>query len=231
MHVSSTEPLALRSLGHSSTLPEKYGVDFLWWRHDHNGRLTAGWCGVQRKEAKDFVASLHDGRLARELHQMEPLVHAMVVIEGRVDHVGETVVAGRRAVPVVLWDAACWAIQDRGVKMGWTVNVDDTAKTVSRFQRWTEKAEHTTLNRTRSPAPTANWGKTGSRAFQIHLLTGLPGVGEKLASAIVNRFGGLPWRWTVGEKELTTVPGIGKERARRMIEALEGGVGDGRQPV
>lgn len=219
----------MKALGHSSTLPEKYGVDFLWWRQDPDGKLTSGWCGVQRKEVKDFMASLRDGRLARELHQMEPLLHAMVVVEGRVDHVGETVVAGRSTVPVMLWEAACWAIQDRGVKMAWTVNVDGTARIVTRFRRWTEKVEHTTLNRTRPPAPTNKWGKVDNRAYQVHLLTGLPGVGEKLASAIINRFGGVPWRWTVDEKELATVPGIGKERARRMIEALEGSGGDGRQ--
>lgn len=220
MHISSTEPKRLKQLGHASQLPEKYGVDFLWWRQQPG--LKRGWCGVQRKEAKDLIASIRDGRLARELVQMEPLLHSMVVVEGRFDRIGELVAAGRSEIPVMLWDAALWALQDRGVKIGYTVNIDETARMIERFKRWTDKSEHSALKKTRNGPPTSTWGKGSNLEYQVHLLTGLPGVGDKLARSIISRFGGVPWRWTINEKQLAEVPGISRDRAKKLIEVLQG---------
>ena len=75
MLISSTEPPALVACGTSSQLPERYGVDILFAHH-------GGFSGVQRKEWKDFLASMSDGRLAEQTSRMQKLTHSMVVIEG-----------------------------------------------------------------------------------------------------------------------------------------------------
>jgi len=54
------------------------------------------------------------------------------------------------------------------------------------------------------------------------LLTGLPGIGPERAKAIVEHFGKAPLAWTVSEKELSEVEGIGKTTARRLISVLQG---------
>ena len=53
-----------------------------------------------------------------------------------------------------------------------------------------------------------------------YILTGFPGIGLERAKAIIECFGALPLRWTVDEKQLSRVEGIGKVTARKLIEAL-----------
>lgn len=53
-----------------------------------------------------------------------------------------------------------------------------------------------------------------------YILTGFPGIGPERARAIVECFGTLPLRWTVDEKQLSRVEGIGKTTARKLISAL-----------
>lgn len=202
-------------------MPEKYGVDFLWWRDA--GPSARGWCGVQRKEVADLMASVRDGRLAREVKQMAPLAHAMLVVEGRVDRVGSVVTVGRAQMDVAHWDAVLWGVQEEGIKVQFTTSTYETCLAVARYEAWTQKLAHSALRGTRDPVPRNSWGKSTNRDYQIHLLTGLPGIGEELAGRIVDHFGKLPWTWTVTEEELCQVQGIGPKKARRMMEALSGG--------
>jgi len=58
--------------------------------------------------------------------------------------------------------------------------------------------------------------------LQEYILTGFPGIGPERARAIIECFGTLPLRWTVDEKQLSRVEGIGKVTARKLIEALGG---------
>lgn len=56
--------------------------------------------------------------------------------------------------------------------------------------------------------------------LQEYILSGFPGIGPERARAIIECFGKLPLRWTVDEKQLSRVEGIGKVTARKLIEAL-----------
>lgn len=56
--------------------------------------------------------------------------------------------------------------------------------------------------------------------LQEYILSGFPGIGPERARAIIECFGTLPLRWTVDEKQLSRVEGIGKVTARKLIEAL-----------
>lgn len=143
MLVSSTEPKTFHRLGELSTLPEKYGVDFMWRGVSGDER---GWCGVQRKEVKDLIASIRDSRLARESKQMTTLLHALLIVEGDTDVVGNNIVAGRATIPVGQWDSAVWSLQQTGVLFAATGNTWQTAVMVERFQTWTLKARHGTLD-------------------------------------------------------------------------------------
>lgn len=53
-----------------------------------------------------------------------------------------------------------------------------------------------------------------------YILTGFPGIGSERARAIIECFGTLPLRWTVDEKQLSRVEGIGKTTAKKLISAL-----------
>lgn len=55
----------------------------------------------------------------------------------------------------------------------------------------------------------------------IHVIQSFDGIGPGVAGAIFDRFG-LPIQWTVTKADLESVPGVGKKRASKMWETLNG---------
>jgi len=47
---------------------------------------------------------------------------------------------------------------------------------------------------------------------------GLPGVGVELADRILKEFGSIPWQWTCTMEELMKVEGLGKVKAKKIME-------------
>lgn len=225
MFVSSTEHhAAFRGMGTASTLPERYGADFLW-PISVPEESRSGWVGVQRKDTSDLLASTLDGRLGKELSQLRQCEIALLLVEGRVNftNAGEMVGQGGtggfgQAWTQAQWRGVQWSIRNAGVWVDYTVDPSDTADTIRLFERWTLKPDHTSLIRREKVE--GLWGKPGSEDYARHLLMGLPGVGVELATRIVKRFGGVPWQWTVGEQELQEVEGIGPRKVKAMMEAL-----------
>ena len=216
--VAPTEPVALKKVGRSSSMPERYGVDVLW------GAKGAK-VGVQRKEWKDLVASVEDGRWQREIAMMTDgrLVDAWVVVEGwpKVGGDGRLVEKqyGRGWSEGQL-RAVLWGAMARGVKVDRTRDIAGTVTWVRGMVEWSRKAKH--QSGIARPGPVGMWGSRDSRDWGIHLLQGLDGVGPELAGRIWDRFGGVPWRWDVGVEDLMQVEGVGKKKAEKMIRALGG---------
>lgn len=202
-----------------STRCEDSGCDFLW-------RGNKQWHGVQRKEVNDFLASLNDGRLTKEVGQMKAAVQIpLVVIEGKVRFINGSLASayhrvGYREITEDSWRARLLTLMSMGVHVQYSHDRADTAKWVVSAYQWSEKAEHSTAS-TR-PGPSGDsWGKVGNKDFQVHLLCGLPGVGPRLALRIVERFGGVPIELGVGVKELMEVEGLGRVKAERIVRVFE----------
>jgi len=224
--VAPTEPVKLRSIGKTSILPEKYGVDVAWVATRDDG--TKVMCGVQRKEWKDLVASVEDGRWQREMQMMKSLQLAWLVVEGwpTVSSSGALVDKSfGRAWNIDAFRSVLWSCMSHGIPVDRTRDVADTARWVQRMVDWSRKTEHSSLRG--RPNADSMWGKPTNREYGIHLLQGLPGVGVKLAGALWDEFGKVPWKWEVGVDDLTKVPGVGRKKAERMIDALETRDGNG----
>lgn len=214
--VAPTEPAALRSLGTVRLMPERYGVDFMW------GSPTSGLVGVQRKEFPgDFLASVTDGRLAKEVAQMQGLDLRALVLEGRPTWTTEGMLASPFGEP---WSKAAHrrylcSLQSEGVWVFGTDNLDDTASFLHDFEVWSRKPEHRAL-RTRPGVKRDRWGRVTSRAFQVHLVQGIEGVGPELAERIIDTLG-MPFGLRVSEEDLQRVHGVGKKKARQIVRAFE----------
>lgn len=198
-----------------SMLPEKYGCDVLW-------RARGSWWGVQRKEIKDFLASIQDGRLAREVAMMAPLPIKVVVIEGRVKYTTSgTLMIGKWSSDVTRTqlEGMVMSLMEKGVHVVWTEDTRDTARWTRSFAQWSTKKRHAALSR--RPGPTSPWGHISNEDWAVHLLQGFDGLGSEKARAIVRHFGGVPFSWSVSEAELMEVPGVGKVLARRLMNALK----------
>ena len=198
-----------------SSLPERFGSDVFWvWKVDGKVRKV----GVQRKEWKDLVSSVEDGRWARELQAMRALDVRFVVVEGwpKVGEDGHLIDKrfGRAWTENMIRSVLATAQTD-GVIVDRTVNVHATCEWVGWAMRWTRKAEHSSLGG-REGVGRGMWGSPTNRDYGVHLLQGLPGVGVELAGRVYDRFG-VPWQWTVTVDDLMTVEGIGKKKAEKML--------------
>lgn len=217
MLIAPTEPPALKALGKSSIAPEKFGVDVMFG-------TKYGAVGVQRKEIKDFFASVADGRLAREYPLMQQLSIAVLLIEGRQRWSTEGYLLNIDQFTQRAWNrdqyrAYMLSVQQRGI---WVVETDDLTDTIAwvkNFERWASKNSHHSL--LARPKPQGAWGKPESLDWQHFLAQSFNGVGPVQAERIVAHFGGmLPIAWTCTKEELGKVPGIGKMRLDQLWEAL-----------
>jgi ERCC4-type nuclease len=179
------------------------------------------WHGIQRKELKDLLASLQDGRLSRELMMMKRCGEAKLLIEGRPHWTqdGELVLnQWSQRFTISQMRGLIWSVQSQGVGTLHTTGLQDTIETVRGYERWLLKDKHHSL--LRRPGPVSVWGRPENRDYAMHLVQGIPGVGPELAGRIVDKFG-VPFGWKVSEEDLLLVPGIGKKKARMLMRALD----------
>lgn len=215
MLIAPSEPPKLKAIGRSSSVPERMGVDVLFGA---KGKLT----GIQRKEYKDLLASLHDGRLQRELAQMKVLGRAILLVEGRPawtldgEYLGDNGYGWKWTR--IQHHNMLMSIQDMGVDVLTTDDLDETVEVVRGLREWARKPEHLSLSR--RPKVKGTWGKASNRDFARHLLQSFDGIGVKQADAIIDFFGGVPLIWLCTKEQLMKVPGIGKVRAERLASAL-----------
>ena len=225
MLVSPTESPAARSLGQSSWKAEDYGCDFFWIARKQT-------YGVQRKALKDLIASVDDGRLAKELLQMQSLDSAWVIVEtgerggGSPREMPNTTLAGiasgyGRAWTSSQYRGVLYGVMARGVHVLTTRDEPETLERVVELEKWSRKERHESA-RGRGSAPVDVFGKRGMREYGVWLLQSLPGVGVEMAGRIYDEFGGLPVRMRegVGMKELMAVKGVGKVVARRLLDVF-----------
>jgi ERCC4-type nuclease len=214
MLISPTEPPRIRELGDSNSLPEKYGADILVV--GRRGRL-----GIQRKSfPNDFIASLADGRLYTQLHQMKELDQGVVLLEG----LGKWTLDGDLVeMPNFTRDSfysMLWSISFKfQMEVFQVTSIRETITALTSLERWWLKETHSSFDRRPGPQK-SGWGRVTNKDYALHLLQSFPGVGVVQAERIYEHFGGVPLEWTVGEDDLMEVGGIGKGRAKRLIDVL-----------
>lgn len=214
MLISPTEPPSLRAIGKVSSMPERFGVDVLM-----NG--MEGTVGVQRKEIRDFVASVGDGRLQREVAQMKELDTGIIVLEGRALWRNGLLTNTKRAWTLPQHLGVLWSLQSRGFWIVTSDNLTDTIQLLSLLEKWVGKERHSSLA-SRPKEKIMPWGNTSNRDWGVHILQGWDGISSGLAGAIYDWFGGLPLTWTVTENEMREVPGLGPKRVKKLYDSLRG---------
>jgi len=210
--ISPTEPAAFRTLGKVSSLSEKYGSDFLILAKTVR-------IGIQRKQfPNDLLASLADGRLYDQIRKMSELNHAVLVLEGY----------GKWTTDGVLLDMTKFTRDqlhglmmslsfEFGIQVFQVRDMDETIQLLTNLEKWVHKPAHTSLLRRPGPSKDS-WNQKSERMNGIHLLQSFPGVGPTIAARIYDYYGKVPMSWD--EIDFTDVPGVGKEKARQMREAL-----------
>ena len=203
----------------SSGIVEAKGVDYAWLDHEDE------WHGVQRKELKDFMASLDDGRLTKEVHQMNASVRMpLLVLEGRIQIRDGKVMVARytRDMTFASFQRRLLTLAGRGVMTVFASEPQLTAETIMAYYLWSQSDSHTTA--ITRPKPQNDWGKPTNRDWQVYLLQGIDGMGVTRANAILDTLGYCPLQVVASVEELMQVPGIGKKMAEKIIGSVNGSV-------
>jgi len=187
----------------------------MWWAHRKR------W-GIQRKQFPgDFLASVYDGRLAKEIGQMASLDFRFLILEGFGEWTDEgDLIDRRKFTRSQMYGLIATFSTEHDVTVLRVRNMAETAAAVRALEAWSKKTKHVSMSR--RPKPKGAWGTPDNRDWALHLLQSFTGIGPIQAAAIFDHFEGVPLSWTVSVVEVMEVDGIGKKRAEQMWGAIDG---------
>jgi Fanconi anemia group M protein len=165
--------------------------------------------GIERKSVDDFLQSIVDRRLIRQMRELSELYERPVLIlEGR------ELFSRRLIHPNAIRGALASLIADMGVSVVSTEDEEDSARLIAALARREQVEER------REVASRAKPRRPEVHELQRFVVEGLPGVSCVLAVRLLKRFGTVEGIVLASEKELMEVPGIGRKKARAIREVL-----------
>ena len=164
---------------------------------------------VERKSVHDFISSVFDGRLFDQCNRLkEHFEHPTIVIEGNVDEIDQIT-----ENPLVFYGAISSVVLDFKIPVVPTPNASHTAKLLISMCARQGSIKGPFLKKIR---------KSGDLARQqLSVLCSLPGVGEKLASRMLERFGSPSNSLNASFRELSKIKGMGEARAQKIRKILD----------
>ena len=218
----SGESSKLKSIGIVSPLPEKFSCDVVCLLPN---RLTLLF---QRKTVVDFLASLNDGRLSKDLAKTEEDEFRYLIFEGepKYDKEGFLLRPWRSRRGKVfpkptrfkrehLMKMLFSVRYTHGVEVLHTKDLNDTILTIQMLAEYLSKETH--LGFLQRPKIRGEWGIPSGEERKLNFLQGLPGVGVKIAKGILAAGeGNIPMQWVVTKEELMEIPFIGEAKGEKI---------------
>jgi len=209
--VAPTEPPALKAIGKVSSLPEKVGGDVLFFA---KGSKHV----IQRKELRDLLASIADGRLAKELAQMRTAVagHRLLIIEGKTQWSMDGKLLGTwgRDWSLRQWLGMLWSVHEAGCDVMQTQSLEQTIQATLWFVEWAGK-DHRSLKQ-RPGLGKGIWGTNPDDAEWVSwCLQSIPGISSVMAERIYKKLGN-PLVLNVTKEQLLEVEGLGPKKVNAM---------------
>ncbi len=164
---------------------------------------------VERKSMPDFISSVFDGRLFDQCNRLkEHFEHPIILIEGDIDQIDEIT-----ENPLVFYGAISSIVLDLRIPIIPTPNASHSAKLlISMCNR---------QGSTKGPFLKKIKKSNDLQKQQLSILCSLPGVGEKLASRMLERFGSPSNTLKASYKELSKIKGLGESRAFKIRNILD----------
>lgn len=217
IYVAPTEPPSLKAIGKVSSIPERVGADILFFAR---GQKHA----IQRKELRDLLASIADGRLAKELSQMRTSVagHRLLIVEGKTQWSIDGKLLGTFGQDWTLrqWLGMLWSVHEAGCDVMQTQNLEQTIQAVGWFVEWAGK-DHRSLKQ-RPGLGKGMWGTNASDPEWVQwMLQSVPGISSVLAERIYAKIGN-PLTLNVTREQLLEVDGLGKKKVDALWRLFGG---------
>lgn len=177
---------------------------------------------VERKTVRDLVSSIYDGRLFLQCsdlvnHYQKPLL----VVQGNIAELAEVpedAENGRRLAErmPLAYDALATVATEFRIPIIHTPSADQTAQLLVTLV-------NKSLRDGKATGPLLRKIKKENPVYiqQLSVLSSMPGVGEKLAARMLQKFQTPKRALNASAAELATIPGFGLARAERVRKILD----------
>jgi DNA excision repair protein ERCC-4 len=174
--------------------------------------IVAPSTAVERKSVRDFISSLYDGRLFRQVNELSrTYTNHVLIVEGDPAEISQI------AYNVKSYYGALSSVMlDFNTKTIFTPSPKDTALALDAMARRLTKVrgeKWTTMFQTRPKSHSLS-------GQQVDVVASLPGIGPNLARRLLSSFGTVRKVFTATSTQLAGVHGVGKARAERIVGLL-----------
>ena len=164
---------------------------------------------VERKSVSDFISSVFDGRLFDQCNRLkENFEHPTIIIEGNVDEIDKIT-----ENPLVFYGAMSSVVLDFRIPVIPTPNASHTTKLLISMSARQGSVKGPFLKKIRK--------SDDLQQQQLSVLCSLPGVGEKLASRMLEKFSSPSRSLNASSVELSKINGMGEARAQKIRKILD----------
>ena len=159
---------------------------------------------VERKSINDLIASIFDGRLFDQCNRLkEHFQFPIILLEGNVDEI-ESITEN----PLVFYGALSTIAIDYKIPIIPTPNASHTAKLLVSLSSRKESIKGPLLKKIKK--------SNDVQKQQLSVLCSLPGVGEKIAIRMLEKFESPLKVLSASTKDLAKIPGLGELRAKKI---------------
>ncbi|MEK9788971.1 MAG: ERCC4 domain-containing protein [Candidatus Woesearchaeota archaeon] len=190
----------------------KLKIDYEFCKLDIGDYLLSEKCIVERKTISDFLASLIDGRLFNQAKNLKDnFDKVLIIVEGDSSELYWSRDISENAIISALLSLKL----DYGISVIYSEDIEFTSIILKNLLRREYREKNDVLS-----------FRIGKRFWtleeeQKYLIEGLPGVGPKLASALLDEFKTPEKIFNASEKDLQNVEKIGKKKAEKIKSVLE----------
>ncbi|MDH3765028.1 MAG: helix-hairpin-helix domain-containing protein [Nitrosopumilus sp.] len=164
---------------------------------------------VERKSIRDLMASVFDGRLFDQCSRLkEHFEHPIVLMEGNVDEIEEIT-----ENPLIFYGALSSVVLDFKIPVIPTPSASHTAKLL--VSMCSKKESH------KGPYLKKIKKSSDLERQQLSVLCSLPGIGEKFAVRMLEKFGTPLKVFSATTAELGKIEGLGETRAKKIKKMLD----------
>ena len=164
---------------------------------------------VERKSIHDFISSIFDGRLFDQCNRLkEHFKFPIILLEGNVDEI-ESITEN----PLVFYGALSTIAVDFKIPIIPTPNASHTAKLLVSLSSRKESIKGPLLKKIKK--------SNNIQKQQLIVLCSLPGIGEKTAIRMLEKFGTPLKALSSSTKDLAKIPGLGELRAKKIKKMLQ----------
>ena len=165
---------------------------------------------VERKSINDFMSSIFDGRLFDQCNRLKDhFQFPIILLEGNIDEI-ESITEN----PLVFYGALSTIAIDFKIPIVPTPNALHTARLLVSLASRKDSNKGPFLKKIKKSNDT--------QKQQILLLSSLPGVGEKTAIRMLEKFGTPLKVLSASTNDLSKITGLGESRAKKIKKMLKG---------